>query len=144
MQKGMSMKKYLPCLALVALLFSCSKEQPLTQNAFLDNAYGLASAKDGDDLSRFYTKETIAASKTYADKNKGTVILAGLDRKIFVRGSRFDLVNETNDGTRAQVGIRISAHPSPNMIGFETTISLKNESGVWKIDRAEEIKRLMK
>jgi len=138
------MKQILPAIVLASLLFSCSKEQPLPQNAFLDNAYGLASSKDGDDLSRFYTKETIAVSKIYADKNKGTNILSGLDRKLFVKGSRFDLVSETNDGSRAQVRIRIAAHPSPNMIGFETNIKLKNESGAWKIDRAEEIKRLMK
>ena len=138
------MKLILPIIAIAVLLFSCAKEKPLPPNAFLENAYGLVSAKDGDDLSRFYTKETIAASKTYADKNKGTSILSGLDRKFFVKGSRFDLVNETSDGSRAQARIRISSHPSPNMIGFETTINLKNENGVWKIDRAEEIKKLMK
>ena len=138
------MKKVLPVLVLSAFVFSCSKDQPLPKNAFLDNAYGLASAKDGDDLSRFYTKETISAAKSYADKNKGTGILSGLDKKLFVKGSRLDIVNETNDGSRASVRIRISAHPSPNMIGFETNIKLKNENGLWKIDRAEEINRMMK
>jgi hypothetical protein len=138
------MKKFLPVVALSLFVFSCSKDQPLPKNAFLDNAYGLASSKDGDNLSRFYTKETIAAAKSYADKNKGTGMLYGLDKKLFVKGSRFDIVNETNDDSRASVRIKISSHPSVNMIGFETNIKLKNESGAWKIDRAEEIKRMMK
>jgi hypothetical protein len=129
-------------LCLTAGFVSCGKEEKGASSPLLDEVENLSSVKSGDDLSRFYTRDTIRAARAYASKNGGTDLLAGMDRKIFVKGSRWIVIRQSENGGQGVVELRITEHPAPNMIGLMVSIPLRFEDNVWKIDRVSAIESL--
>jgi hypothetical protein len=122
----------------------CKKNEFAEKSPLLEHISKLADAKSGDDLSSFYTAATLSAAKKFSSENNGTDVLSGLDRKLFVKGSSFDITSEKRNDTRAEIVFRITKHPSPNMIGFESTLNLVFEDNVWKLDRSAQIQTLIK
>ena len=123
-------------------VFSCSgKVDPKTP--LLENAVKMSEEKDNAKIPSFYTGGTVKAAEAFARKTGGTDILSGLDRKLFVKGAKWDLKNEKKDGSSALVVIVITAHPSRNMIGYEASVRLRYEDGSWKLDREDYIRSLI-
>ena len=66
-------------------------------------------------------------------------ILLSFERKIFVKGSEYEIKDKKISGSDAVIVIRIIKNPSMNLIGLELEIPLKYEDGKWKIDRSEDL-----
>jgi hypothetical protein len=144
MKKIISLKGIAFILILYTAPFSsCSKDES-AKSPLLDHIGGMSSIKSGEDCSPYYTDATVSAAKKYAAKYNDTEILAGLDRKIFVKGSQYSILSEKRDGDSAVITLKIIKHPSPNMIGYETLLNMKFEDNKWKIDRRKEIDALLK
>lgn len=126
-----------------AAITSCSKDES-AKSPLLEHVAKMSSVKSGGDCSPYYTDDTVSAAKKYAAQFKDTDMLAGLDRKIFTKGSQYSILSEKRDGDSAVIVLRIIKHPSPNMIGFEPTLNMKFEDDTWKIDRWKEIENLLK
>jgi hypothetical protein len=124
------------------MTISCSGNHENKGGELLAGMEDISTVKPGGDLSAYYTKDTLAAARKYAGSHNDTEILDGLDRKIFAKNSRWHIISEQRNGDRARVELAIDAHPSPNMTGIAVVIPLKYESGRWKIDRADMIKKL--
>jgi hypothetical protein len=130
-------------LFITAAYTGCAKNEFAEKSPLLENASRLSGAKQGDDLSSFYSEATISAAKKFSSRNNGTDILAGLDRKLFVKGSSFDILSEKRNDSIADIAFRVTKHPSPNMIGYESSLHLVFEDGVWKIDKSSQIQSLL-
>jgi hypothetical protein len=100
--------------------------------------------KSGEDCTPYYTGDTVSAAKKYSAKFNDTDILSGMDRKIFMKGSKYSIVSQTRNGDDAEIVLKITKHPQPNMIGFEMRLKMKFEDSKWKIDRSNEIENLLK
>lgn len=126
----------------IGVLLSCSgKVDPKTP--LLVSAVNMAQETDPAKIASFYTDGTVSAAEAFGRKTNGTDILGGLDRKLFLKGSKWDLKSEKKDGNTAEVVIVITAHPARNMIGYEATIPLRFEHGTWKIDREKYIRAMV-
>jgi hypothetical protein len=131
-------------LVILCTYTGCTKNEFAEKSPLLEHVSKLSSAKPGDDLSSFYSSSTLSAAKKFSSRNNGTDILAGLDRKLFVKGSSFEITSEKRNDTRAEIQFRITKHPSPNMIGYESSLNLVFEDTEWKLDRSEQIQTLVK
>jgi hypothetical protein len=129
-------------LFITAAYTGCAKNEFAEKSPLLEHISKLSATKPGDDLSSFYSKTTLSAAHTFSSQNNGTDILSGLDRKLFVKGSSFDITSETRNGNRAEIVFHITKHPSPNMIGYESAMTLVFEDSVWKIDKSSQIPTL--
>jgi hypothetical protein len=141
---GGYMKKIAVLIFYVALMSAVSCSQKVdSKTPLLENAVKMSEEKDAAKIAFFYTEGTVKAAEAFARKTGGTDILSGLDRKLFVKGAKWDLKNETKDGNSALVVITITAHPSRNMIGYEASVRLRFEDGSWKLDREDYIRSLI-
>ena len=132
------------CSALLCGAAGCNKDKRDIKTPLLENAVQLSADKDPEKLKLIYTAATISAAEKYSQMTGGTDILSGMDRKLFASGSKWDIVEETKNGTSAKVIIQITAHPARNMIGYRAEIPMRYEDGAWRIDRADTIKKVLK
>jgi hypothetical protein len=131
------------CTLFAITSISCSKDDAV-KSPLLEHISALSSVKPGEDCTPYYTDDTVSAAKKYASKFSDTEILSGMDRKIFMKGSKYSIVSETRNGDDAEIVLKITKHPQPNMIGFEMRLKMKFEDSKWKIDRSREIENLLK
>jgi len=127
------MKKYSLILLFLVLVSSCSKAP---KDEILKDIYKLGEAKTSSEAEAFYTKRTVELSRksdTVSD------ILLSFERKIFVKGSEYEVKEKKVSSSDAVIVIRIIKNPSMNLIGLELEIPFKYEDGKWKIDRSEDI-----
>ncbi len=127
------MKKYSLILLFLVLVSACSKAP---KDEILKDIYKLGEAKTSSEAEVFYTKRTVELSRksdTVSD------ILLSFERKIFVKGSEYEVKDKKVSGSDAVIVIRIIKNPSMNLIGLELEIPFKYEEGKWKIDRSEDI-----
>ena len=127
------MKKYSLILLFMVLVSACSKAP---KDEILKDIYKLGEAKTSSEAEVFYTKRTVELSRksdTVSD------ILLSFERKIFVKGSEYEVKDKKVSGSDAVIVIRIIKNPSMNLIGLELEIPFKYEEGKWKIDRSEDI-----
>jgi len=127
------MKKYSLILLFMVLVSACSK---VPKDEFLKDIYKLGEAKTSSEAEAFYTKRTVELSRK---SDAVSDILLSFERKIFVKGSEYEVKDKKVSGSDAVIIIRIIKNPSMNLIGLELEIPLKYENGKWKIDRSEDI-----
>ena len=138
------MKKIAVLIFYAALMIAVSCSQKVDpKTPLLENAVKMSEEKDNAKIPSFYTGGTVKAAEAFARKTGGTDILSGLDRKLFVHGSRWDLKSEKKEGDAATVVIIITSHPARNMIGYEASVPLRYEHGSWKLDREPYIRSLV-
>ncbi len=127
------MKKYSLILLFLVLVSACSKAP---KDEILKDIYKLGEAKTSSEAEVFYTKRTVELSRK---SDAVSDILLSFERKIFVKGSEYEVKDKKVSGSDAVIIIRIIKNPSMNLIGLELEIPLKYENGKWKIDRSEDI-----
>lgn len=127
------MKKYSLILLFMVLVSACSKAP---KDEILKDIYKLGEAKTSSEAEAFYTKRTVELSRK---SDAVSDILLSFERKIFVKGSEYEVKDKKVSGSDAVIIIRIIKNPSMNLIGLELEIPLKYENGKWKIDRSEDI-----
>ena len=127
------MKKYPLILLFMVLVSACSKAP---KDEILKDIYKLGEAKTSSEAEAFYTKRTVELSRK---SDAVSDILLSFERKIFVKGSEYEVKDKKVSGSDAVIIIRIIKNPSMNLIGLELEIPLKYENGKWKIDRSEDI-----
>lgn len=129
-------------LSFCMIFAECKNSNNADSSPILSYVQGLSDVAPGGDSSPYYTSDTISAAKEYARQTGGTDILAGLDRKLFIKGSRLEILSQKRTGDKAFVRVRVSEHPIPAMIGFETEIRFLYEDNEWKIDREKMLRSL--
>jgi len=127
------MMKYSLILLFMVLVSACSKAP---KDEILKDIYKLGEAKTSSDAEAFYTKRTVELSRK---SDAVSDILLSFERKIFVKGSEYEVKEKKVSGSDAVIVVRIIKNPSMNLIGLELEIPLKYEDGKWKIDRSEDI-----
>jgi len=127
------MKKYSLILLFLVLVSACSKAP---KDEILKDIYKLGEAKTSSEAEVFYTKRTVELSRK---SDAVSDILLSFERKIFVKGSEYEVKDKKVSGSDAVIIIRIIKNPSMNLIGLELEIPLKHEDGKWKIDRSEDL-----
>lgn len=132
--------KYMLAILIASIAFvSCGGSGNRDRIPLLKDLEGLATVKPGENMTDYYTRDTIRAARRYSSSHNGTDILSGMDRKIFAKGAEMHSVDEKRNGDSAEVTVQIDRHPAVNMIGLRVRIPLKYESGRWKIDRSDMI-----
>jgi len=120
-------------MLLFAFISACSKAP---KDEILKDIYKLGEVKTSSEAEAFYTKRTVELSKK---SEAVSDILLSFERKIFVKGSEYEIKEKKISGSEAVVILRIIKNPSMNLIGLELEIPLKHEDGKWKIDRSEDL-----
>jgi len=132
--------KYGAAVLVTAIAFvSCSGSGDRDRIPLLKDLETLSAVKPGENMSDYYTSDTIRAARRYSLSHNGTDILSGMDRKIFAKGAEMHSVGEKRNGDSAEVLVQIDRHPAVNMIGLRVRIPLRYEGGRWKIDRSDMI-----
>jgi len=119
---------------LCLVLFSACSKAP--KDEILKDIYKLGEAKTSSEAEAFYTKRTVELSRK---SDAVSDILLSFERKIFVKGSEYEVKDKKISGSDAVIVLRIIKNPSMNLIGLELEIPFKYEDGKWKIDRSEDI-----
>ena len=127
------MMKYSLILLFMVLVSACSKAP---KDEILKDIYKLGEAKTSSEAEAFYTKRTVELSRK---SDSVSDILLSFERKIFVKGSEYEVKDKKVSSSDAVIVIRIIKNPSMNLIGLELEIPFKYEDGKWKIDRSEDI-----
>ncbi len=95
---------------------------------------------DMEQMSRYYTRGTIAAVKELnAAAPRSEKGEASADKK-FAKNARWKIIDEKVEGDRASIRIKYTRHPVENMVGLEIPINMKKEDGLWKVDMEKEMK----
>jgi len=127
------MKKYSLILLFLVLISACSKAP---KDEILKDIYKLGEVKTSSEAEAFYTRRTVELSRK---SDAVSDILLSFERKIFVKGSEYEVKDKKVSGSDAVIVIRIIKNPSMNLIGLELEIPFKYEDGKWKIDRSEDL-----
>jgi len=127
------MMKYSLILLFMVLVSACSKAP---KDEILKEIYRLCEAKTSSEAEAFYTKRTVELSRK---SDAVSDILLSFERKIFVKGSEYEVKDKKVSSSDAVIVIRIIKNPSMNLIGLELEIPFKYEDGKWKIDRSEDL-----
>lgn len=128
------MKISLSFIMLLLIFISACSKTP--KDEILKDIYKIGEVKTSSEAEVFYTKRTVNLSKK---SDSVSDILLSFERKIFVKGSEYEIKDKKISGSDAVIVIRIIKNPSMNLIGLELEIPLKYEDGKWKIDRSEDL-----
>jgi len=92
----------------------------------------------------FYTDETLTYMKKYV-KLTGMQKETSVDILSFIpEGAEYNVSGKTVEGNKCNLNIVFTKHSSENGMGQVVALQMIKEGNSWKIDRAEDFKKLIK
>ncbi|HOV09617.1 MAG: hypothetical protein BWY23_02233 [Spirochaetes bacterium ADurb.Bin218] len=137
----MTSKLFWIFLALLVLGLSCGKKYP--QNSPENIPEMIKKCKNLSDISSFYTKGTMDAVYKYQQYFSQEEFFAFKMLQFMEDSSSYKVIGKKEEHDFVIMDIRLEDPKRENINGIVLSLKLIQENGQWKIDKEDDIKRLL-